>query len=109
MQWVKRTSSMARFHGSTAARCDTRPSSRARRASAALSGPIRTSPVLGGCRPATMRSSVALPQPDAPTSATNSPAAISRSVGRSATPFPNRRETDRMEMGAALMAKPRPG
>jgi hypothetical protein len=42
--WVKRTSSIARFQGSTAGRCDTRPSSRLRRASAAVSAPIRTSP-----------------------------------------------------------------
>src|SRR5476649_1847216 len=99
---VKRTSSMARFHGSTAGRCETRPSSRLRRASAAMSLPMRTSPLEGATRSATMRSNVVLPQPEGPTSAMNSPAAISRSVGFSAQVSPNWRETPRMEIGAAI-------
>src|SRR5471032_1789291 len=98
---VKRTSSMARFHGSTDGRCETRPSSRLRRASAAVSLPMRTSPLDGDKRSATMRSNVVLPQPEGPTSAMNSPAAISRSVGLSAQVSPNWRETPRMEIGAA--------
>ena len=46
--------------------------------------PTRTSPALGRCSPATIRSSVLLPQPDGPTIARNSPSRIARSIGSSA-------------------------
>ncbi len=39
--------------------------------------PIVTSPASCGCRPARIFSSVVLPQPDGPTSATSSPASTS--------------------------------
>src|SRR5689334_6105082 len=41
--------------------------------------PMRTVPSLISSRPAAIRSAVVLPQPDGPTSTTNSPSAISRS------------------------------
>src|SRR2546426_1980532 len=41
-------------------------------------------PVVGVSKPATMLSSVLLPQPDGPTRVTNSPAPIARSIGSSA-------------------------
>ena len=43
-----------------------------------------TSPVLGGSRPAAMRPSVDLPEPDSPTSPTNSPVGMVRSMPSSA-------------------------
>ena len=42
--------------------------------------PMRISPAVTSSRPAIMRSSVDLPEPDGPTSTTNSPAAIARST-----------------------------
>jgi hypothetical protein len=45
----------------------------------------RISPAEGGTIPATMLSNVDFPQPEGPTKATNSPLAISRSTGASAT------------------------
>src|SRR6266480_1525144 len=42
--------------------------------------PMDTSPCVMGSRPATMRSKVDLPQPDGPTSATNSPSRMCRSM-----------------------------
>ncbi len=42
--------------------------------------PISTVPELTSSRPATMRSRVDLPQPEGPTSTTNSPSAMSRST-----------------------------
>src|SRR5438045_9471493 len=51
-------------------------------------------PVVGLSKPATMLRSVLFPQPDGPTIATNSPAAIARLIGCSACtaalPVPNR-------------------
>src|SRR3954471_11688485 len=41
--------------------------------------PIRTSPLVGDSRPAVMRSTVVFPEPDGPTSTTNSPSSITSS------------------------------
>src|SRR3546814_16522500 len=46
---------------------------------------MRISPAVISSSPATMRSSVDLPQPDGPTSTTSSPSAISRSTPRIAS------------------------
>ena len=73
-------------------------------------GPIRTSPLDGDSRSATIRRSVVLPQPDGPTRATNSPAPTSRSILSSASVSPKRRETPRIEIGStdqAPLARPR--
>ena len=52
---------------------------------------ITTRPEVGRSKPATSRSAVVLPQPDGPSSETNSPVAISRSMPARATTSPNRR------------------
>src|SRR5688572_12442675 len=51
--------------------------------------PSRISPALGFSRPAMMRSSVDLPQPDGPTRTTNSPSATSRSTAWITSTGPN--------------------
>ena len=57
----------------------------------AMSWPsIRTWPSLGTSRPASMRSNVVLPQPDGPSSAKNSPGAMSRLTLSTATVEPHR-------------------
>src|SRR5690242_21074624 len=47
------------------------------------------SPALGSSKPATMRSVVVLPQPDGPTSTTNSPSSIARLTLFTAATAPN--------------------
>src|ERR671925_243449 len=49
------------------------------------SPPIRSSPSVMSSSPATMRRAVDLPQPEGPTSITNSPSAMSRSMARTAS------------------------
>src|SRR4051794_21650907 len=49
---------------------------------------IRTAPVVSGSRPATIRSVVLFPQPEGPTSTTNSPGATSRLTSSTATTPP---------------------
>ena len=52
--------------------------------------PIRIVPAVGRSKPASMRSVVVLPQPDGPTTMTNSPSSISRSRLQTASfPSPN--------------------
>src|SRR5580765_4213365 len=48
------------------------------------SSPIQTSPLVASSRPAAMRSTVVLPEPDGPTTTMNSPSAISRSSSSTA-------------------------
>src|SRR5664279_3397476 len=55
----------------------------------------RTSPAVGPSRPATMRKSVLLPQPDGPRMVTKSFSATCRSVASSASVRSKRRETPR--------------
>ena len=74
--------SIARSHGS-------RPS----RWGMSTAGAARTVPASGVCRPQTSSSSVVLPQPLGPTTATVSPAATSRSTASSARTAPNARLT----------------
>src|ERR1700751_2811799 len=50
---------------------------------------IATLPVVGSSKPATMRSSVDFPQPDAPIMQTNSPVGIDRSTGAKASSSPS--------------------
>ena len=52
--------------------------------------PMRISPALASSSPAIMRRMVDLPQPDGPTSTTNSSCATSRSMPRTASTAPNR-------------------
>src|SRR5215470_14799105 len=60
-----------------------------------LPGPVtglpstRTSPVVGSSKPATMRSKVDLPQPDAPIRQTNAPGSIATSIRPSASISPS--------------------
>jgi hypothetical protein len=61
-----------------------------RRGRVTRSPDTRTSPALTGSSPEINRSSVDLPQPDRPSTATNSPSAISRSMPRSASTVPER-------------------
>src|SRR3546814_17541247 len=57
------------------------------------------SPTVGYSNPASMRSSVVLPQPDGPSSAKNSPSTISKQASSTAvTCSPNRLVTLQMEM-----------
>ena len=51
---------------------------------------IRISPDVGGSNPAIMRSVVVLPEPDAPSSVRNSPAAMSSDRSSTAAKSPNR-------------------
>src|SRR5580658_4159035 len=73
--------------------------------------PIRISPPLSSSRPAISRSSVDLPQPEGPTSTTNSPAATDRSISCSTGVVPKRLETPRISMvlTAALSTLDRAG
>src|SRR3954470_10008362 len=57
--------------------------------SATLRPWIRTSPASGQSRPAMIRSSVVLPEPEGPSSASNSPCATLRSTLSSAVKLPN--------------------
>src|SRR3954454_11159422 len=54
------------------------------------SPPMRTRPASGSVRPAMMRSSVLLPEPEAPSSTNSSPCAISRSTSRTTGSEPYR-------------------
>src|SRR5579862_6478860 len=69
----------------------------------ASSPPIRTRPDSGTSSPASTRSSVVLPEPDGPSSATNSPASIARSTRSTAGVLPNRQV-----MPSSAMAVPCP-
>src|SRR5919202_2035593 len=51
--------------------------------------PMRTSPAVASSRPAAIRSTVVFPDPDGPTSTTNSPSAISRLRSSTATVPPS--------------------
>src|ERR1041384_1244040 len=62
--------------------------------------PIRMRPLLCGSSPATARSNVVLPQPDGPSSATNSPSRTSSDTSRSASCVPKYLETDSMRISA---------
>src|SRR5262249_47725893 len=72
--WVWKTIPRPRSRGSTS--LTTLPS-------------IRISPPLGSSKPATMRKVVVLPQPDGPTSTTNSPSSIARLTLFTAATAPN--------------------
>ena len=50
----------------------------------------RISPSLGGSRPAIILSNVVLPQPDGPTTTTNSPSPTVKSIGRNDGTSPSR-------------------
>ena len=52
--------------------------------------PSSTRPIVGRSKPATMRSSVVLPQPDGPSIVTNSPSRKARLTSSSATTEPKR-------------------
>src|SRR5437764_627719 len=67
---------------------------------------MKMSPAVIDSKPAIIRSSVDLPQPDAPTSTTNSPFAMSRSIPRITETSPNRLSTLRTLTEA--MVTPRP-
>src|SRR5437868_15544893 len=56
---------------------------------------IRISPAVGGSKPAIIRSVVVFPEPEAPSSVRNSPAAISRESSSTARKSPNRFEMRR--------------
>jgi hypothetical protein len=57
-------------------------------AAVASSPSMSTRPPSGATKPAAMRSSVVLPQPDAPSSVTNSPGAIDSEIPSTARPAP---------------------
>src|SRR5690242_20801518 len=59
------------------------------------------SPPLGSSNPATMRSVVVLPQPDGPTSTTNSPSSIARLTLFTAATAPN----DLLKLTSSMRAK----
>ncbi len=93
-RWAKSTLPAAVAYGSRLrdGSCSTTPTSRARKDSSSRS-PMRTMswpctsrvPAVGRCRPASSVSSVDLPAPDGPSSATVSPSSTRRSTERSAT------------------------
>ncbi len=57
-------------------------------------------PAVGCSNPAIIRSIVVLPEPDGPSSAKNSPAAMSSDTSSTAVTVPKRLVTDRTEMAA---------
>src|SRR6202023_1450246 len=67
-----------------------------------IRSPISIVPALDRSSPATMLSSVDLPQPDGPTSTVNSPLSISRSIPFSTSRLANRFDRPRM-LNAAMM------
>src|SRR5437868_4495533 len=73
------------------------------------SSPISTSPELACSRPAVMRRTVVLPEPDGPTSTRNSPSAISRSRPSTPTvPSLNTLRSRRNSIPATSASVPRP-
>ena len=65
-----------------------------------------TSPVIGVCKPPTMRSMVVLPHPDGPTMQTNSDLLMVRLMSCNTGRVPNRCETPRNSMrGTAASAR----
>src|SRR6202022_4711095 len=67
--------------------------------------PISTIPALGRSSPATMLSSVDLPQPDGPTSTVNSPLSMSRSIPFNTSRLASRFDRARM-LNAAMTTPP---
>src|SRR4051795_8574743 len=70
--------------------------------------PISTVPALGLSRPATMLSSVDLPQPEGPTSTVNSPLSMSRSIPFSTSRLAYRFDRARMLNAAMKTSSPTP-
>src|ERR1700716_440375 len=70
--------------------------------------PISIVPALGLSRPATMLSSVDLPQPDGPTSTVNSPLSMSRSIAFSTSRLAYRFDRARMLNAAMKTSSPTP-
>jgi hypothetical protein len=76
--------------GKSACVWNTMPSPRSRGSRSLTTRPsMRISPALGSMKPAIMRKVVVLPQPDGPTSTTNSPSSMVRPRLRTATTLPN--------------------
>ena len=62
--------------------------------------PMRISPAPTDSSPASIRSAVVLPEPDGPTTTSNSPSATSSVRSRTASTSPNRFDTPSNETGA---------
>src|SRR5436305_11424640 len=64
--------------------------------------PKRISPALRSAKPAIVRNSVVLPQPDGPSSVKNSPSAISSETSSTARTVPNERDTWSIEIAVKM-------
>ena len=86
----RRTFAATRAHGISVGDWNTIARRRAASSAGTASSPHqRMRPAVGASSPATIRSSVVLPQPEGPSSVTNSPARTARSTGSSArVPLP---------------------